>query len=170
MTLWWWRRRRARQARPTTCPGVRGQAGSVAVEWAMGLAVLVVPVALLVGVMPAWAERQSMARLAAREAARAAALASDATAGEAAGRALVAQIAANHGVPAADLVTVAVTVPRDAAGQPLRGGQVSATVAVRVPVTDLPLFGAVGGFTSTATHHEAIDLYRSLPAPPRAPP
>lgn len=138
-----------------------GERGGVPVEWALGVALLLLPVVMLVAVMPTWAERQSMARLAAREAARLAALADDPASGEAAGSALALEIAANHGVTAAE-AGVSVHVPVDAAGAPSRGGVVTARVEVAVPLVTVPGFGAVGGWRIVATHHEPLDRYRSL--------
>lgn len=130
--------------------------GSVAVELAMGVGVLLLPVAVLVLLLPTWVERQSMARLAAQEAARAVVLAdSDASARTAAEEA-ARTIAANHGL-GQDLRTVEVS------GGLVRGGTVTATVRVRVPLTALPFAGDVGGFTVTARHREPVDRYRSFP-------
>lgn len=135
--------------------------GGVAVEWALGVALLVLPVVMLVAVFPGWAERQSMTRLAAREAARLAALADEPAAGEAAGSALALEIAANHGLDVAQ-VSVSVHVPADSAGAPLRAGEVTATVEVVVPLVVVPGFGTAGGWRVSATHHEPLDGYRSL--------
>jgi hypothetical protein len=136
--------------------------GSVAIEWAMGLGVLVLPVAMMVAVFPTWAERTSMARVAAQEAARVGALADTPAGGMEAGEAMAFQVAANHGVPPAE-VSVAVGVPSDAQGDPDRHGVVTATVTVHIPLTALPMFGSAGGFSWTITHIEHIDRYRSFP-------
>ncbi len=141
---------------------LRGSKGSVALELTLGLGLLVLPVALLVAVFPGWAERTAMARVAAQEAARIAVLADDAASGEAAGAAMALQVAANHGVPVGDLATT-VAVPRDARGDPLRGGIGIATVTVAIRLPALPLTGAPRAFSWTVTHRERIDDYRSLP-------
>lgn len=143
------------------CRGRAGDAGAVAVEWTLGVALLVLPVVMLVAVLPGWVERQSMARLAAREAARVAALAGEPPAGEAAGRTLALEIAANHGVGPGE-VAVDVHVPVDAAGEPLRDGTVTATVDVAVPLVVVPGFGTAGGWRLSATHREPLDQYRSM--------
>lgn len=139
--------------------------GALPLEFALGVAVLVLPIALLVSVFPDWAERQSMARLAVREAARVGALADSAPQGEGDAEALARQIAANHGLDQTDLRGLEVTVPTDGDGRPLRGGEVIARLEVRIPLTAVPLIGDIGGFWWGVSHHETIDRYRSLPAP-----
>jgi hypothetical protein len=133
---------------------VRGQRGSVPIEFALGVGVLVLPVALLVLTLPGWVERQMVARLAAQQAARLVVLEGEADV--AAVARLVDGIAANHGVPAGD---VAVEV----APSPAPGAVVTAAVTVRVPVAVVPGFGPAGGFTLRAAHSVRVDDYRSLP-------
>lgn len=131
-------------------------AGSVPIEFALGVGVLVLPVALLVLTLPQWAERQSAARLAAREAARAVVLADTGPAGVAAGHDAAARVAANHGIDPSDF-TVAFT------GAVVRGEAVTASVTARFPATAFPGLADVAAFTWTATHTEQVDHYRSLP-------
>lgn len=138
----------------------RDDAGSVAVELALGVGVLVLPVAVLVLLLPTWIERQSMARTAAHEAARAMALADDPVTGRAAAEEVATTIAANHGV-ADDLAAVTVS------GDLRRGSTVTATVTVRIPLVAIPFVGDVGGFTISATHREPVDRYRSFPTTAR---
>lgn len=130
--------------------------GAVPIELALGAGMLVLPVALMVLTFPTWAERQSMARLAAREAARTVVLAETLAHGTAAGEAVARQVAANHGLPPGDLAV-------SFSGDLRRGGAVTATVAVRVPAVTIPGFAHVGAFTWTTTHTESVDQYRSLP-------
>jgi hypothetical protein len=139
-----------------------GERGSVAIEWVMGLGVLVLPIAMMVAVFPTWVERTSMARVAAQEAARVGALAETVTDGMSAGAAMAYQVAANHDVRADDLA-VTVVIPSDAHGDPQRDGVVSATVTVRIPVTAIPLIADTGGISWSVSHHERIDRYRSFP-------
>jgi hypothetical protein len=142
---------------------MRSDRASVPVEFAAGVALLVLPVALLVAVLPQWVEHQSAARLAAREAARAAAVAVDPAAAEAAAETLAVDVLANHGITGEAVTAVRVAVPVGAGGQVVRGGDVVATVRVVAPLTVTPLTGAIGGFPVSATHREPIDAYRSLP-------
>ena len=132
--------------------------GAISVEWALGIGVLLLPIALLVVQLPPVLERQSLARVAAQEAGRTVALAPDPYAAGAAAADLVATIAANHGVPA-DAARLALGGVLD------RGGVVEATVVVDVPAVTLPFVGAVGLLQVSATHREPVDRYRSLDPP-----
>lgn len=127
-------------------------------ELALGMGVLVLPVALAVLVFPTWAERQSMARLAAQETARTVVLTGDLANGTAQGRALAERIAANHGMVGA-LRTVSVT---SSGGSLTRGATVTASVEVSIPIPDLP-WTPGGDVTWTVSHAEAVDRYRSFP-------
>lgn len=133
-----------------------GEAGAVPIELALGVGVLVLPVALLVLTLPQWAERQSAARLAAREAARAVVLADTTAQGVTAGQAAAARVAANHAIDPGDFEVAF-------AGSVLRGGAVTASVTARFPATAFPGLVDVAAFTWTATHTEQVDYYRSLP-------
>lgn len=130
--------------------------GGVPVEFALGVGVLVLPVALLVLSLPTWVERQSAARLAAQEAARAAVLADSMAAGTAAGQAAAAQVAVNHAIDPADL-TVTFT------GGVARGQELTATVTARFPALAIPGIGDAAGFTWAVHHTERVDAYRSIP-------
>lgn len=138
--------------------GVRNAAedGSVPIEFALGVGLLLLPVAVLVLTFPTWAERQSLARLAAQEAARTVVLATDPADGYQAATALAHRIAANHGAP--DAIT-AVTY----GGAPVRGGSITATVTVAIPLPGLPPFDLLPAPAWTTSHTEPIDPYRSLP-------
>jgi hypothetical protein len=139
-----------------------GQAGFIAAEFALGVCVIVVPVALLVVALPTWPERQSMAQRAANESAREVVLADSWSAGTSAARAVVEQVAANYGVPLDQ-----VRGPDFSAGGGLAAGQtVVARVTVRLPALVIPLVGQVGGWSWTAVHAERVDDYRSFPQGP----
>lgn len=149
-------------ASPTTraaTPATRGatrEAGGIPIEFALGVGVLVLPVALLVLTLPTWVERQSAARLAAREAARTVVLADSLAAGVAAGEHAAARVAANHGIDPGDF---SVTF----AGSLTRGDSVTAILVARFPATVFPGLGEVAGFDRTITHTEHVDYYRSFP-------
>lgn len=132
----------------------RDEAGSVVVEWILGVCLIVLPVAGLMS-FPAWVERQNMARLGAQEAARAVALADDTGAGSADGSRLVDEIARNHGI---DPSTVSVSY----AGSTSRGGSVTATVTVQLPALSLPGLGSLGSVTWSTSHDELVDQYRGF--------
>jgi hypothetical protein len=130
--------------------------GYVAAELALGVGLLVFPVAMLVLTLPTWAERQSVARTIAREAARTVAVNGACDLGAA--RAVGATMAGNLGVR--DGVDVALDC---ASGQRLRrGASVTARVTVRMPAVDIPGIGAVGAWSWTAHHSEPVDQYRSF--------
>jgi Flp pilus assembly protein TadG len=126
--------------------------GSVPLEFAAAVGLLLIPAVLLVLSFAPWVERQMMAREIAKDAARSAAI--GATLGDA--RPVADRTARNYGVDPAD-----VTVMLD--GNPGRGGLVTATVSVRMPAIEVPGIGGVGSVTWTVHHTEQVDLYRSMP-------
>ena len=132
----------------------RREAGFVAIELAVGIAVLVVPVALVVLTLPRWSERQATARVISREVARRAAR--DARCDHRAAHDLGASMARNLGVPPND-VRVAL-VCSDGASLPA-GSDVEARVEVVMPAVHLPGVGAVGAWSWTARHREPVDRY-----------
>lgn len=133
-----------------------GAGGFAALEFALGLAVLLLPVALVVVSLPVWAETQSMGRVAAQQAARAAALAPDAATATGAATAAAATVVANHGRSLRGPVQVVV---ESGAPQP----QVRATVTVDLPALNLPLLRRVTSVDWRVSATQPLDLYRSLP-------
>jgi hypothetical protein len=136
----------------------RGEAGFVAVELVAGIALLVVPVALVVLTLPRWSERQVTARAIGREVARRAARAGVCDVGDA--RALAATMASNLGVPDRD-VEIELGCSDGSALAP--GSDVEVAVTVTMPALQLPGLGAVGGWSWTARHREPVDRYVSTP-------
>ena len=139
------------------------ESGHAAVEFAMTVAVLLLPAALVVTAFGPWSERRVLAESAAAEAARVAVLELD----HQAGVAIVAQSTSNHGLNP-DLVRIgwcgADPGPLQAPGGacPMtRGSTVAAQVEVWTPLIRTP-WGDVGGLWVTASHTEPIDLYRSF--------
>jgi hypothetical protein len=138
--------------------------GHAAVELALGVAVLMLPVALVVTAFGPWTERRVLAETAAAESARAVAVDLD----HSAGVALVARMTAQHGL-GEDQVRLGwcganpAALPAPDGVCPLsRGGIVTARVEVWAPLVVTP-WGSVGGLWVSADHSEPIDLYRSLP-------
>lgn len=126
--------------------------GSIPMEFAAAVGLLLIPAVILVLSFAPWIERQMMAREIARDAARAVAIAAtmvDVSAG-------VDQTARNYGVDPSDLRIVI-------DGDTGRGGLVTASVTVHMPVIDVPGIGDLGSVTWSVHHTEQIDLYRSLP-------
>lgn len=134
------------------------QRGYVAVELALGISLLVLPVAALVVTLPGWAERQSVARVIAREVARTTAVGGTCEPWES--TALAVQLARNLGFGPAD---VSVTLDCVPGARLTRGGTVTARATVAMPAVAVPLLGAVGAWHWTAANVQPVDPYRSFP-------
>jgi hypothetical protein len=131
--------------------------GYVAAELALGIGLLVFPVALLVLTLPTWSERQTTARSIAREVSRVVAVAGvcDRQRATKTGN----DMARNLGLAPGD-IAVALDCPVGA--RLPRGGSVRASVTVSVPAVDIPGIGGVGAWSWTAHHSEPVDQYRSF--------
>ena len=143
------------------------QRGSAPVELVAGIALLLLPAALVALSLAPTLERATLTRLAAAEAARAVALADG---DPAAGLEILVGLLARNGVPSGDASVAfcgAAPAPVSAGGagdcRPLqRGGWVEATVRMRVPGVETPWW-VLPAATVSATHREPVDFYRSLP-------
>lgn len=142
----------------------RGDAGHAAVELALGVAVLMLPVALVVLSFGPWLERRVSADVIAAEAARAVVLSLK----HEAGLEVAQTLAGSHGLRF-DQVRLgwcgaaARVLPAGAGSCALtRGAVVEVSVEVWVPLIQTP-WGAVGGMWVSSSHGEPVDLYRSLP-------
>jgi hypothetical protein len=129
------------------------EAGFVAIEWVAAVALLLLPIVVLVATMPGWAERRHAATVAAREAANELAAAWP-SGNDAIARLVATDVAADHGVDAADVV---VRVP--AVGE-ARGDYVEVDVDIRMPAVGVGLM-AFGSWRYTAKAVRRIDDYRS---------
>jgi len=127
--------------------------GFVAVEWVAAIALLLLPMVVIVATMPGWAERKHAATVAAREAANELAAAWPAS-DPAIARLVATDVAADHGVDAAD-VLVRVSSVGEA-----RGDYVEVDVDVRMPAVGVGRM-AVGSWRYTARATRRIDDYRS---------
>lgn len=137
------------------------EAGHAALELALAVGVLLLPVALVVTAFGPWSERRVAAEAIAAEVARAAVLELD----HGAGLDMMAASAATLGLPQ-DQVRMAwcgATPAAVPAGSCVfvRGGVIAVTVEVWTPLVATP-WGAVGGLWVGGEHSEPIDLYRSL--------
>jgi hypothetical protein len=132
--------------------------GFVVVEFLAGIALLVLPVALLVLSLPTWAERQSVARVVAREVGRTAARDGQCAVAEA--RRIARVIATNHGIAAHD-VDVALGCPPGATL--VAGGSVVVSVTIAEPGLRIPGIGGVAQWSFTARHAEPVDRYAGVP-------
>ncbi|HLV90658.1 MAG: hypothetical protein J5I28_01180 [Acidimicrobiales bacterium] len=138
--------------------------GHAALELALGVGLLMLPVAIVVLAFGPWSERNVLAEAAAAEGARAVAIDLDQRQGEA----LVARMAEGHGL-GTDRVRVGWCGARPAfiggatgTCSLERGSLVTLEVEIWVPLVVTP-WGSVGGLWLSADHSEPIDLYRSLP-------
>lgn len=146
---------------------MRRERGTVPVELAAAVGLLLLPTALLVLSFGPWLERRTLVRSAAAEAARLEVL-SDGD--EDAVARLVAEWAARNGVDTGGFEVALCGGPATPADRPLRSSCVPlrrgevVTVEVRtvVPLVRTP-FGDVGGVTVSATAVEVVDRHRSLP-------
>jgi hypothetical protein len=132
--------------------------GFVALELAVGIGLLVLPVACLVVTLPTWSERQTTARAIAREVGRTTATAGVCDRAEA--EATTREMAANLGLGPGD---VSVALDCRPGARLARGGTVTARVTVQVPAVALPGIGPAGAWSWTAAHTEPVDPYRSFP-------
>lgn len=139
------------------------ESGHAAVEFAMAVAVLMLPVALVVTAFGPWSETRVWAEATAAEAARAAAIDLDQLAGESV---VVRAISARGLDP--DGVRLGwcggTPGPINSTGGTCvlaRGSVVTAQIEVWTPLISTP-WGAVGGVWVPASHAEPVDLYRSL--------
>jgi hypothetical protein len=133
------------------------EGGYVAAELALGIGLLVFPVALLVLTLPTWSERQTTARSIAREVSRVVAVAGVCDRGRAAETSH--DMARNLGLAPGDVDVQLDCVP---GGRLPRGGSVRASVTVAVPAVTFPGIGSVGAWSWTAHHNEPVDQYRSF--------
>lgn len=135
--------------------------GHAAVELALGVGLLMFPVALLVLGFGPWSERAVLAEAVAAEASRAAVLGLSVAEGDT----IAEEMAANYGLSASQLrvgwcgSTPASGGSGDCAFD--RGTMVGVEVSVWVPLVATP-WGAIGGIWIHRTHSEFVDIYRSL--------
>lgn len=135
--------------------------GHAAVELALAVGVLLLPVALVITGFGPWSERRVEAEAIAAEATRAAVL----DLNHDAGHAVVSAVSAGYGI-SPEHVRVGwcgATPAQDPAGACVfeRGAVVSVTVELWTPLVATP-WGSVGGLWVVGEHSEPIDLYRSL--------
>ena len=140
----------------TACRPVHARdRGAAAVELPLAVGLLLLPISMVVMLVPQWPERQTVATAAAKEAASTLANAPDAETGMQRASQAVATAETNHGLPPGSMTV-------DFSGDWCRACTVTASVSVVIPAIDVPLIGAVGSFTWTATSSARIDDYRSL--------
>jgi hypothetical protein len=137
--------------------------GHGAVEFALAMGLLLLPIAFAVLAFGPWSERRVVAEAAAAEAARTAVVSLDLVRGSH----VVSEIGANHGL-SPDSVRLgwcgsepgSLDVSTSGCSMD-RGSEVVAEVRIWTPVFMTP-WGPVGGLWVTGVHAEPVDLYRSL--------
>jgi hypothetical protein len=151
----------------------QGEWAAASLEMALGVGLLMVPVAMLVMSFGPGLERRSFVRLAAAEASRSVVI-SDGDVATA--MAQVSAMASNHGYPLGEVsvgLCGASPAPLSAGGASAcpptltRDDTVVATVVMEIPLVALPFTSAagerasVGGVSVSASHASYVDLYRS---------
>lgn len=140
------------------------ESGHAAVEFALAVGVMILPVALVVLSFGPWLDRRVVARAAAAEAARVTAVELDHQRGAVMARSVITA----HGLESASARlgwcgSAPSEIKASSGSCPLtRGSMVEATVELWVPLITTP-WGDVGGLWATAGHSEPVDLYRSVP-------
>lgn len=125
----------------------RDERGTVAVEWAAAVALLLLPMVVVAATLPQWAERRHAATVAAREAARV--LARDWPEGDPAEAVSTAwAVAEVHGIDRDEVVVRAPLLP------PGRGARLAVSVEVPMPAI------AVLGIRVGAWRYEALEVRR----------
>lgn len=135
--------------------------GHAAIELALAVGVLLLPVALVVTGFGPWSERRVEAEAIAAEAARAAVL----DLSHEAGHGVVSSMTSTLGIPAglARVGWCGAAPAQEPAGACVfeRGAVVSIAIELWTPLVGTP-WGSVGGLWVLGEHSEPIDLYRSL--------
>lgn len=147
-------------------PPSRSERAAAPIELALGVAVILLPAALLVLSFGPWLESRSFVRSAAAVAARQVAVSGS----ERGLTQSLAAMAENAGMDSSSVVITLCGGTPSRLGYDLestclplaRDGRVVARISARVPVVTGP-WGEVGGLTVSAEHTEFTDLYRALP-------
>lgn len=145
--------------------------GFSAVEWALGLGLIILPLVIAVASIAPVLDRLSTARTVAAETARTMVLADDWADGEERAGELARLIAGNHGIgdeewcagtPVDGCVSVEITGTTPGALE--RGEEVYVIVRIPTAAVTVPFIGDFASFMLQGTHTERVDDYRSFPA------
>ena len=142
------------QGGPVTVRRFRAIAGQAAIELPLGVALLLLPIAIVVMVVPQWPERQTVATAAAKEAATLYATADNPERGRR-GR-------PGGGRPGRRQLRARRPGARAVGGAWCRGCTVTANVTVDIPAVQVPFIGTIGNTSWTATSSARIEDYASL--------
>jgi hypothetical protein len=139
--------------------------GSVPIEFALAVSVLLIPMVVLVALAPRWVEHRAGARVAAAEVARLVVTGDGSASTELRAASLGREIASNYGLSEVR-VSLCPTGAFDEAsscGRLGRGEVAEVRVSVLTPAVDFPLLRSFGAVWITVSHSEQVDLYRSRP-------
>lgn len=141
---------------------MNGERGFGTAAWMVGIALVVLPLALVTLSLPRWYERTDVARAVAQDVARTVARAGDLGVGldAAATTAKAAAAAAGLSVEA-DCASACLHYRVE--GRLDRGESITVSVTVDLPGMMVPLVGTITPGSWTAVHSERIDDFRSLP-------
>lgn len=156
---------------------MRREGGFTTIEWALGIGLIILPLAVVVASVGPWLERSSMGRVMAQESARAMVLADDWDSGVAAAESVARQIASNHGFGSDEWwcgeSCLSMTVESweiDAAGNRIpsfgvlgRGYEIEIEIDVPMQPLSLPFIDDFTAFRWSTSHVEKVDTFRSFP-------
>lgn len=153
--LWTWSLRHPGQrpfrvTKPLKVSPGMSQSGLAVIEWMLGIVFVILPVTAIAVCAINWPPRVDAAHGAAYEATKAVLTTGDLGAGEARAQ----EVWANHGFT--DALTVSFTGDLSS-----RGGALTATVTVTLPILHLPGIGVQGGQSYSTSHTERQPDYRS---------
>jgi hypothetical protein len=128
----------------------------------IGMAMVVLPLALVMLSLPSWFARADLGRGLAQDIARTAVRSADLESGLAAADALVAEVAGRAGL-SAEAGCSEMCVSYRVEGALVRGAEIEATVTIDLPGIFVPFVGTVDLGSWTVAHVERVDDFRSLP-------
>ncbi len=139
--------------------------GSVPLEFALAVGVLLIPMVVLVSLAPRWVEHRAGARVAAAEVARMVVTGDGSASTELSAVTLGGEIAANYGLSEVrvSLCPAGTFDEASSCGRLGRGEVAEVQVSVLTPAVDFPLLRSFGATWITVSHSEQVDLYRSRP-------
>ncbi len=147
------------------------EGGFAAVEWALGLGMIILPLVVAVTSIAPVLDRLSTARTAAAEAARIMVLADDWADGEERAVELARSVARNHGIGDDEWCRdepvdgcVSVEISSTTPGVLGRGEEVYVVVRIPAAAVSVPFIGEFASFMLQGAHTERVDDYRSFPA------
>jgi hypothetical protein len=141
----------------------RSDRGFAAIEWMVGIAVMLLPATVLALSFATWSARANLAASVAQETARAVVLATTPQTARSDGFDVADAVLASRGmtrsIPCRSDDCAIVTID----GSLQRGSIVRVRVDVVMPAVTVPFVGEIGRFGWSVAHEERVDDYRSIP-------